>query len=66
MEDMIVHENVFELCKVLNGENADVALSDDLYNVLSVVLSPALSYAQKTRRLRGGIIRASGRGSRRR
>ena len=59
MEDMIVHECVFEMCKVLSSNKAYV-LSDHVYNVLSSVLSPAYTYAQKTKRLKGVLIRASG------
>ena len=52
MEDMIVHENVFDICKVLNN-NGTTVLSDHMYNVLYVVLSPEYSYPQKTKNLKG-------------
>lgn len=56
MEDMIIHECVFELCKLL-GDKKSFVLSDHLYNVLTAVLSPVYSYPQKTKKLKGNLIR---------
>jgi len=62
MEDMLVHECIYEMCKVLSGRK-NSALSDHLYNVLSITLSPVYSYAQKMKKLKGGLIRAPRAGS---
>lgn len=52
MEDMVIHECVFDVCKVLNN-NQSTALSDDLYNFLHIILNPQYSYNQKTKKIKG-------------
>ena len=53
---MIIHECVFEIAKTLN-RSSTCALSDHLYNVISIVLSPMITYAQKIKKLKGDLIR---------
>lgn len=57
MEDMIIHENIFNMGKVLSGHERFV-LSDHLYNIVVTVLSPMLTYSQKARKLKGLLSRA--------
>lgn len=56
MEDMIIHECIFDVCKALN-DNTPIILSDQLYNVLQIVLSPQYTYTQKSKKLKGELTR---------
>lgn len=57
MEDMIVHECIFDMGRALS-EHERYVLSDHLYTVLGTVLSPTLTYSQKAKKLRGELSRA--------
>lgn len=59
MEDMIIHENVFKICKTLNQDSKGEEINSDyLYSVLQLILTPRFSYKEKTRKLKGGLIRS--------
>jgi len=58
MEDMIIHKNIFDICKLLN-KNQTTALSDSLYDVLNIMLNSQYSYSQKTKQLKGNLIRTN-------
>lgn len=58
MEDMIIHENIFDISKALSN-SGEQTLSDHLYEVLQIVLSPQYTYSQKTKKLKGKFISIS-------
>lgn len=55
---MIIHKNIFDICKLLN-KNQTTALSDSLYDVLNIMLNSQYSYSQKTKQLKGNLIRTN-------
>ena len=58
MEDMIVHESIFEVCRVLGKSDEEDAIeSDYLYNILHLILTPKYSFKEKVRRLKGKLSR---------
>lgn len=58
MEDMIIHECIFDICKLLN-HNQPAVLSDDLYSILNIILTPQHSYTQKSKKIKGYLNRIS-------